>query len=103
MYKKYVHHGNQSKATSVSNQYAVIHIKQSEIDFGTSSKTSEILPNPAELLGAFSACMLKNVERFSDMMKFTYINATVEVKATRLGNLHIDHLQQRYQIEYRFA
>lgn len=77
----------QSKATSVSNEDAVIHIKQSEIDFGTTSKTSEILPNPAELfLGAFSACMLKNVERFSELMKFTYINATVEVKATRLSN-----------------
>ncbi|OBX21620.1 MULTISPECIES: OsmC family protein [Bizionia] len=75
------------KASSTSNQDAIIHIKQSDIDFGTTSKTSETLPNPAELfLGAFSACMLKNVERFSGMMKFTYSKATLEVKATRLEN-----------------
>jgi len=28
--------------------------------------------------------MLKNVERFSSMMNFTYLKATLEVKATRL-------------------
>lgn len=72
------------KASSISNQDAVVHIKQSNIDFGT---TSDTLPNPAELfLGSFSACMLKNVERFSAMMKFTYTKATLEVNATRLEN-----------------
>jgi len=77
----------QIKASSTSNQDAVIHIKQSDIDFGTTTKTAETLPNPAELfLGAFAACMLKNVERFSGMMKFTYTKATVEVNATRLEN-----------------
>lgn len=75
------------KASSTSNQDAVIHIKQSDIDFGTTSKTSETLPNPAELfLGAFAACMLKNVERFSEMMKFSYTKTTLSVKATRLEN-----------------
>src|SRR5690606_35130459 len=74
-------------ASAVSNQDAKIHIKESSIDFGTTSKTSEILPNPAEIfLGSFSACMLKNVERFSVMMKFSYVKATVEVSATRLEN-----------------
>lgn len=72
------------KASSISNRDAVVHIKQSNIDFGT---TSETLPNPAELfLGSFSACMLKNVERFSAMMKFTYSKATLEINATRLEN-----------------
>ena len=73
------------KASSVSNQDAVIHIKQSDIDFGTTPKTAETLPNPAELfLGAFASCVLKNVERFSGMMKFSYTKATIEVNATRL-------------------
>lgn len=77
----------QIKASSIANQDAVIHIKQSDIDFGTTSKSAETLPNPAELyLGAFAACMLKNVARFSGMMKFTYSKATVEVSATRLEN-----------------
>jgi uncharacterized OsmC-like protein len=72
------------EASSISNHDAVVHIKQSIIDFGT---TSDTLPSPAELfLGSFSACMLKNVERFSAMMKFTYSKATLEVSATRLEN-----------------
>lgn len=75
------------KASSIFNQDAIIHIKESNIEFGTTLKRSETLPNPAELfLAAFSACMLKNVERFSGMMKFTYSKATVEVNATRFEN-----------------
>jgi uncharacterized OsmC-like protein len=77
----------QIKASSTSNQDAVIYIKQSNIDFGTTSETSETLPNPSELfLGAFGACMLKNVERFLGMMKFAYAKAMLEVNATRLEN-----------------
>lgn len=75
----------QIKASSISNQDAVLHIKQSDIDFGTTPETAEILPNPAEMfLGAFAACMLKNVERFSEMLKFTYTKADLEVNAVRL-------------------
>ncbi|MCL5129925.1 MULTISPECIES: OsmC family protein [unclassified Algibacter] len=77
----------QIKASSISDEDAVIHIKESNIDFGTTPKTAKTLPNPAELfLGSFAACMLKNVERFSAMMKFTYTKTTLEVNATRLEN-----------------
>ncbi|TYB74266.1 OsmC family protein [Bizionia myxarmorum] len=77
----------QIKASSKPNEDAVIHIKQSNIYFGTTSKTAETLPNPAELfLGSFTACMLKNVERFSVLMHFSYSKATVEVNAIRLEN-----------------
>ncbi|MCK0191427.1 OsmC family protein [Arenibacter sp. F20364] len=77
----------QIKASSISDQDAIVHIKQSNIDFGTTANTADILPNPAELfLGSFSACILKNVERFSGMMKFSYSKATLEVNATRLEN-----------------
>ncbi|WP_100615740.1 OsmC family protein [Confluentibacter citreus] len=77
----------QIKASSNSNQDAVIHIKQSDIGFGTTAQTADILPNPAELfLGAFASCILKNVERFSEMMKFTYSKTTLDVQATRLEN-----------------
>ena len=75
------------KASSISNQDAVLHIKQSNIDFGTTSKTSETLTNPAELfLSSFASCILKNVERFSAMMKYCYSKANIEVNATRLEN-----------------
>ncbi|WP_055442952.1 OsmC family protein [Lacinutrix himadriensis] len=75
------------QASSIVKQDATLHIKQSNIDFGTTSKTAESLPNPAELfLGSFASCILKNVERFSTMMKFTYSKAAIEVNATRLEN-----------------
>src|SRR5699024_5184928 len=72
------------KASSISNKDATIQIKQNNIAFGTTSESADILPNPAELfLGAFASCMLKNVERFSAMLKFTYSKATVNVSAKR--------------------
>ena len=74
----------QIKGLAISNKDAAIQIKQNDIAFGTTSKSAETLPNPAELfLGAFASCMLKNVERFSAMMKFTYSKATVDVSAIR--------------------
>jgi len=84
----------QIKASSIANEDATIHIKQSNIDFGTTSATAKTLPNPAELfLSAFAACMLKNVEHFSDILKFTYTKATVEVNAIRLENpLKMDNI-----------
>ena len=67
-------------ASSISNRDAVVHIKQSNIDFGKTLKTAETLPNSAELfLGSFASCILKNVEHFSAMMKFTYSKTTLEV------------------------
>ncbi|CAM4359609.1 OsmC family protein [Zobellia roscoffensis] len=72
------------KASSFSNDDAMVHIRESHINFGTTSKT---LPNPAELfLTSFAACILKNVERFSVMMKFSYDKTLLEVNASRLEN-----------------
>lgn len=85
---------HQIKASAISNNNAAIKIKQSDIAFGTTSNSAEILPNPAELfLGAFASCMLKIAERFSSMMKFTYLKATVDVSATRTEKpLKIDEI-----------
>ncbi|MGJ8716181.1 MAG: OsmC family protein [Maribacter stanieri] len=72
-------------ASSTSKQNAALHIKQSEIDFGTIAESSDTLPNPAELfLGSLAACILKNVERFSDFMNFEYTSAEIKISATRL-------------------
>ena len=74
-----------SKAESSSKNNATIKIKDSEIVFGTTPESAESLPNPAELfLGSFSACILKNVERFSVIMNFEYSHAEIMVEATRL-------------------
>ncbi|WP_016989580.1 OsmC family protein [Flavobacterium sp. ACAM 123] len=73
------------KASISSNKNAAVHIKESEISFGISPDTEASLPNPAELfLGSFSACILKNVARFSVMMNFEYSKAELTVNAIRL-------------------
>ncbi|MDT7828310.1 OsmC family protein [Pricia sp. S334] len=75
------------KAETIAGNDGDISIKQSKIPFGTTPNKAESLPNPAELfLGAFASCILKNVERFSEMMKFSYSKTSLLVKATRLEN-----------------
>lgn len=73
------------KASSTAKNSASIRIKQSDISFGITPNTAETLASPAELfLGAFSSCVLKNVERFSSFMKFEYSRAEITVEAKRL-------------------
>lgn len=74
-----------SKASSISKINASIQIKESKIVFGTTPESADNLPNPAELfLGSLSACILKNVERFSLLMNFEYSSAEITINATRL-------------------
>ncbi len=72
-------------ADSTAQHDASLTIKDTAIDFGTTESTAAVLPNPAELfLGSFAACILKNVERFSQLLHFTYESAHIEVTAVRL-------------------
>ncbi|WP_419212478.1 OsmC family protein [Maribacter sp. X9] len=72
-------------ARATSKNDASLTIKKSEIRFGTTADTAETLPNPAELfLGSLAACILKNVERFSELMNFEYRTAELHITATRL-------------------
>lgn len=49
-----------------------------------SKERHEELPGPAELLlTALSSCILKNIERFSDILKFDYENVSIQVEADR--------------------
>lgn len=74
-------------ATSTAKNDAMLNIKQSNIAFGTTEKTANELPNPAELfLSSFAACVLKSVERFSSFLHFEYDKAEIKVSATRLEN-----------------
>ena len=58
--------------------------KQSRIAFDSSPEQSEELPGPAELLaGAFAACLLKNVERFAEILPFRHAGASVRVVVER--------------------
>lgn len=61
-----------------------IQAKQERISFDSSPQMGNELPGPAELLcSAFAACLLKNVERFSEMLPFGQRGASVHVSAER--------------------
>jgi uncharacterized OsmC-like protein len=54
------------------------------VKFDASAGRKNELPNPAELLlTSLAACMLKNVERFSEILKFNYTEAQVEIEGER--------------------
>ncbi len=45
------------------------------------------MPGPPKLLvSAFAACVLKNVERFAEMMPFAFAEAAIRVEAEREGS-----------------
>ena len=67
----------------VAHQQATFTSKQTTVSFGIKDDQNH-LPNPAELLlGAFAACGLKNIERFSNTLKFDYEHAQIEVIGER--------------------
>ena len=72
-----VQQGGAAKATA----------NRSEIAFDATSGRDELLPNPAELLlTSLAACMLKNVQRYSEILKIPYRSARVTIHGTRNDN-----------------
>ncbi|SER03908.1 OsmC family protein [Neolewinella agarilytica] len=72
-----------SSAKINSEREAAFSIRSHGVPFGV-LKEQQDLPNPAELLlGAFAACCLKNVQRFSEILGFSYDNASIEVTGER--------------------
>lgn len=72
------------KSISTAKEKGSTSIKKTKIEFGTTPESSVVLANPAELfLSSFSACIIKNVERFSTLMKFEYSKAEIIVRAIR--------------------
>jgi uncharacterized OsmC-like protein len=60
-----------------------IEAKENQYTFGIRKDRHE-MAGPAELLlGAFAACCLKNVERFSSLLGFEYTNAKIQVEGVR--------------------
>jgi uncharacterized OsmC-like protein len=63
---------------------ARVRANQSGIEVDATSGRDGVRPGPAELLAAaLAACILKNVERFSQLLPFRYQAAEVEVTAER--------------------
>lgn len=68
-----------------SEKGAAAHIqaKSNQYTFGIQSDQQD-LAGPAELLlSAFAACCLKNVERFSTILNFSYVSAEIVVTGIR--------------------
>lgn len=73
----------QITAKAKASSDAAFMVRAEAFPFGISSEEQD-LANPAELLlGAFAACCLKNVERFSKMLRFEYEKAAIEVVGIR--------------------
>ncbi|MEJ5315694.1 MAG: OsmC family protein [Tenuifilum sp.] len=75
--------------TAVSNSGgdARVSANKSFIPFDATSGRHDQLPNPAELLlSSLAACMLKNVQRYSEMLNMPYRKARVRIKGTRTDN-----------------
>ena len=63
---------------------ATVASRASTIAFDGSAATGQLLPGPADLLAAaLAACILKNVERFSGLLPFTYQRVRVHVELER--------------------
>lgn len=72
------------KAEQVVPNVSTVRPKEAQIYFDSSPGQSEHLFNPAELfLSAFAACILKNVERFSERLHFAYNKASIKVHGVR--------------------
>lgn len=57
---------------------------QSEIVFDATSGRDDMLPNPAELLlTSLASCMLKNVQRYSEILKIPYRKARITIHGIR--------------------
>ena len=74
----------QIKAESLKGGQAKAIANNGIINFDASAGRQNNLPNPAELLlTSLAACMLKNVERFSKILKYDYVRAEIEIEGFR--------------------
>ena len=74
----------QISAKSQKGGKAIAIANQQTITFDASADRDEVLPNPAELLlTALAACILKNVERYSEILHYPYKSAKITVKGER--------------------
>lgn len=71
-------------AVTNGNGTSTITTKQRTIDIDSSPHQGDELPGPADLLtAALAACILKNVERFGQMLHIDWSEARIEVLAER--------------------
>jgi len=70
-----------------SGSEAIAQANQSKIQFDATSERDVVLPNPAELLlSSLAACILKNIQRYSEILKIPYRTAKITVNGVRNDN-----------------
>lgn len=75
------------QAEVITGGNAAAHVNQSKIAFDATSGRDDVLPNPAELLlTALAACILKNVQRYSEILKTPYRKARITINGERNDN-----------------
>lgn len=76
------------RALAIDHDVGRAKAKGSEISFDRSwGRGESALPGPAELLAsAFAACVIKNVERFSQLLPFEYEGAEIDVEIRRVDS-----------------
>ena len=75
------------KAHLLNGGIAAATANQTEIKFDATSGRDDVLPNPAELLlTSLASCMLKNVQRYSEILNIPYRKATILIHGTRNDN-----------------
>ena len=76
-----------------------IRCNTTDIKADTGAISDGYRPGPAELLCAsLAACLLKNIERYSELLPFTYEVASIEVKAER-QDVPAKMIRMTYRIE----
>lgn len=89
----------QIQANSKPKVGGLLKARESEISIDTTIANQSSNPGPAELfLGSIAACLLKNVERYSEILKFSYDAASVIVQAKRN-----DTPPEFYGIQYKLT
>lgn len=74
-------------ATLVPRGIAKANANNSEIAFDATSGRDDVLPNPAELLlTSLAACILKNTQRYSEILNIPYRKARITIHGTRNDN-----------------
>ena len=72
------------EAEQVLPHVSTARAKRAQIYFDSSPDQTEHLMNPAELLlSAFAACIIKNVERYSRLIHFSYQGVAIRVHGVR--------------------
>ena len=75
------------KAHLINGGIAEATANQTEIKFDATSGRDNVLPNPTELLlTSLASCMLKNVQRYSEILNIPYRKATILIHGTRNDN-----------------